>query len=194
MLNVKPYNLYQYGINLDNIDLNALGKELSCTFSTHKTKSPYWKRIFVLDQDGVSIGRITLENGQVYYFKHYKPDYIDTLSEEDKIYCRLDSILKTGHILPSDIYDKFVADAKVIADKDLEEKKAWRIANPPGKNKRKGLKRRSERWLVISMVRDWCNQQIQEEQAQEAEDDWHQQINNMYTYTEDGFCDGFTKY
>ena len=125
--------------------------------------------------------------------KHYKPRDIETLSQEDKIYCRLESVLTTGSILPSDLYDQFTTEAKNFADKDLAEKKAWRTANPPGKNKRKGLKRRSERWLVISMVRDWCNQQIQEEQTQEAEDDWHQQMNDMYTYTEDGFCDGFTK-
>jgi hypothetical protein len=25
-------------------------------------------------------------------------------------------------------------------------------------------------------------------------DDWHERMNSMYTYTEDGFCDGFTKY
>ena len=24
--------------------------------------------------------------------------------------------------------------------------------------------------------------------------DWHKRMNDMYNYTEDGFCDGFTKY
>jgi len=193
----QPYNLYPYGIDIINTDLEALAKQVGCMFTAHNTKSPEWKRIFVLDKDGVSIGKITLQNSQIYNFKHYKPDYIETISAEDKIYLRLNSLLKTGDLLPSDIYDKFVTEAKIIADKDLEEKKAWRAANPPGKNKRKGLKRRSERWLVISMVRDWCDERIQEkrahEQAQETEKAWHQKADDIYEFTEDGFCDGFTK-
>lgn len=189
------HNLYAYGANLDFIDFDFLAKELNCIFSICKTKKPRWVRIFVLSKDNVNIGKITVEDGKVYHFKHYKPDYIDTLDEEDKIYLRLDSLLKTGSMIPSTIYDQFVIDAKIIADKDLEEKKAWRAANPPvRKNNRKALKRRSERWLVTSMVRDWCNQQIQEMVAEEAEDDWHERMNDMYTYAEDGFCDGFTKY
>ena len=140
---------------LKNVNLDELGKELGCTLKISKTGSPAWKRIFVIDKDGCSIARISLENDEFYSFKHYKPYYIKTLSDEDKICLRLEKYLTTGTIVPSDIYDQLVAKAIKIADKDIAEKKAWRATNPPKKNKRKGLTRRSERFIVANLVRAW---------------------------------------
>jgi hypothetical protein len=38
--------------------------------------------------------------------------------------------------------------------------------------------------------------QMQDEMQHEIleEEAWHHRMNDMYTYTDDGFCDGFTKW
>jgi len=37
-------------------------------------------------------------------------------------------------------------------------------------------------------MQDEMQREILEEEA------WHHRMNEMYTYTDDGFCDGFTKW
>ena len=34
----------------------------------------------------------------------------------------------------------------------------------------------------------WLEEQLRQEE------EWHEMMNDLYTYNDDGFCDGFTKY
>jgi len=61
-------------------------------------------------------------------------------------------------------------------NKSLASKEEWRI---------KQLKK-SEKENII-------NEQEQQENYM-LEEDWRKRMNNMYTYDDDSFCDGFTKY
>ena len=42
----------------------------------------------------------------------------------------------------------------------------------------------------------WSNYpaNVENDQEQMINDDWHERMNSMYTYTDDGFFDVFTKY
>ena len=37
-------------------------------------------------------------------------------------------------------------------------------------------------------------EQIIQQDMEEYCEEFHERLNDMYSYTEDGFCDGFTKY
>ncbi len=113
----------------------------------------YWARVFI-KIDGVQIGRLTYrftEGLERYYTKQYKPDDYE-FDSNDLIFYQLQYYFRTGEVIAD--LPKIVADAFIMCENELKEKKQWRIDNPPTnkKKRRKALKGRNPRHVITQLV------------------------------------------
>ena len=64
-------------------DFKAIEKEIGCRFKKERTGRPDWIRLFVLDNRGCTIGRLSFQDGELFTWKSYKRDYRRDLCESD---------------------------------------------------------------------------------------------------------------
>jgi len=113
-----------------------------------RTKHNDFGRIFVIDEHGVTLGRITMYQGCYDHIKWYFRFYGE-LCESDFIAARWSYLLGTGGVLSREAWNAAITEAEEYRKKDYEEKAQWRRDNPlPGGKSRKKLRGRSVRGLI----------------------------------------------
>lgn len=141
-------------------DFKKLEKDFVCKFNIQKTGSPNWIRLFVIDSQGCSIGRLSFHNKKLFNIKCYKRNYMDTLCETDQIFFRLERYLIDKYLMPLDIYTILKKEAKEIKEKDYLEKVLWRKDNPLiDKNgnlkQRKKLQGKNIRYILKELIMNY---------------------------------------
>lgn len=125
-----------------------------------------WFYLFVQNQDGAIIGRLTFEGNRLKYIRSYKKDYHREIDETDEIFGNLYRALDGKEILGKKAFQRIWERATYLVKTDLEEKLAWREANPStrivkdknGKDKikhRKKLQGRNPRPIFHQLVKDY---------------------------------------
>jgi hypothetical protein len=117
-------------------------------------------RVFIVDQNGYSVGRMTFEfNGNHcdISVKHYKPRDYEYEPNDDDFFFMLNYYRQTGRRLLSGTLKFFERSAKWHRENDYQRKVDWRTMNPPrGKNNRKGLKKKKIKNIMQKMIDNMC--------------------------------------
>lgn len=94
-----------------------------------------WTRMFIMDSEGCSIGRLSFDGPELRAVKSYKKEHHREICETDKIFINLERSIKAGKpdILFEDTFAYIWEAAEAFVAKDLAEKQAWRDANPSTK-------------------------------------------------------------
>jgi len=106
--------------------------------------------------NGITYGRVTFKDGQLYIIKYYKPDgyEFDLDDPGECLFLRIQSFYATGHI-PSDIeIVVMVQAARLRVAKELENARQYR-AEHPARYRRKALKGRNIRFIIRAALRQF---------------------------------------
>lgn len=121
-----------------------------------KYQGKKWARVFILDKQKYSVGRITFEftdNDFRLWPKHYKPGAYEYKASDDDFFFMLMFYFNTGkRLLPTTI-SYFEQCAYQIRERDYQKKVNWRLMNPPkGKNNRKALQKKSVKNIIRQLI------------------------------------------
>ncbi|MBI9084540.1 MAG: hypothetical protein JEZ11_13150 [Desulfobacterales bacterium] len=126
------------------------------------TNHPAWKRAFITDdrREGCSIGRVSFKDGEHTDFKSYKKNYQTEVDDTDLIFMRLMRYLSDGVVVPKSVFRRFVTEANRIRKVDLDEKLAWRKANPARTRHGKPIQRgrlvgKNVRYILGELIMNW---------------------------------------
>ena len=98
--------------------------------------NPHWSRIYIENKRGVSLGIISVLNGEYYTLKCYKKDFTtDVVDETDYIFIRFEAMLNFGFNISDEMFGEFLKIATDYIEFDFEQRELWRKANP-----KKGMK------------------------------------------------------
>lgn len=86
-----------------------------------------WVRAFVKTVDGVSIGRISIEDGEIYNIKSYKREYHREIDETDFVFMRFGRYLTDGYVVPRKTFEMLAAKAEDLTVKDVNAKQYARM-------------------------------------------------------------------
>lgn len=130
-----------------------LAKQLGCEFVHVGGKvEHHWDRIFVLNSKGVTIGKITFKDGELYYLKSYKKDYRRDLCETDQIFFRLERYIQDNTIVSLEKYRQLIKVAQLIVAKDKQNKINWRRKHPRSNRPRKRLIGKNIRFVLRTLI------------------------------------------
>lgn len=120
-----------------------------------------WQFLFVLTKGGITIGRITLKDGELHSLRSYKKDYHTEIDVTDLIFFRIEKFIQSnGEVFITKYQFHLLEEkAKKWVEDDKNSKLARRRANPPkidpktGKPKRRrSIKGRSVRSVLQRMI------------------------------------------
>jgi hypothetical protein len=127
--------------------VNALGGKVDI----QRTGSSEWQRGFIV-VNGTTIGRASIKHGELSHVKWYL-FRSGTIDAREYHMDYVDYFLSTGKRLTKGVWDFYCEQARRLHLKDLEQKKAWRRANPyTGKGHRKPLAGKSERAFLNELL------------------------------------------
>jgi len=89
-----------------------------------------WKRAFMKNSEGVTIGRFTFRDGKLYSWKIYKPSHYAEFDEGDVICLRLSRYLLDGMVVPLQVCHDLISQAKLYVAQDLKARQQWRMEHP----------------------------------------------------------------
>jgi len=135
-----------------NETLNKLN-EIDLRGNLLPTGDPRYKRIFITNSDGCTIGRITILDGKYSHVKWYWKQYGDIIESDYYIFA-WDVLLYQNRIMSENEFSDILEIAEKMRSMDIERKKIWRIENPKiGNNeKRKSITGKSIRSLVCQIL------------------------------------------
>lgn len=122
-------NLAQVLHNLSRIGLRG---EARCT------QNPDYMRVFVLDSEGVTVGRITMFQGTYNHFKWYGSKIAwgtEPLLPNERIPYMWQGVAQYDRVITDEEWNAALEEGWRLARKSYEEKLAWREANPPKKKR-----------------------------------------------------------
>jgi hypothetical protein len=127
--------------------------------NVQQTGHPDYTRIFVIDKEGVSLGRITIFRGAYDHIKWYS-GIIDAHSVDQwRPTVEWDMLLQTGNILTDETWERAKRDALVMQAKEIERLKQWRRDNPArinslGKHaRRRAIERPSQKKCIRELLK-----------------------------------------
>ena len=109
-----------------------------------------WTRIFILDKNGVTIGRGSFYEGELSNLKQYRPSLFSGLIDSDSFFLRLELYLKTGKLVSEAEYDQIIQIAEQKSKDDLLAKQQLRATLP--KKKRPRLQGRGLYRIVVELL------------------------------------------
>lgn len=89
-----------------------------------------YSRIFILNMEGVSIGRITLKGSDLCSMKFYKPHDCTDIDVGDIIMIRLSKVIQGGEVITDERLCELWERAKFDCNVDYVKKQNWRRNNP----------------------------------------------------------------
>jgi len=135
--------------------------------------SQNWATIFVKDtravdeetgeNENLQVGKITVERGpnnevKIYYYKSYKPWDYEFSFYEDVIWVSLEYLLEFDATPSNEEIDDALVSAYLERNRDLQERKIWRLENPlrGKKKKRRALQGKNLKGLFHRYLIGWC--------------------------------------
>lgn len=106
------------------------------------TGHPDYVRIYVLDAQGVTLGRISIFQGAYSHIKWYSGIIEAYNVDQRRPTLAWDMLLQTGQVLTDTMWSSIKVTAQRMQEEETRKLELWRIANPPaldhlGKPKRR---------------------------------------------------------
>lgn len=105
----------------------------------------------ILDDTGTVIGYGLFKNNRLQRLKFYKPDYIKTIDDRDRLQVSIEAFVYRRVLITETVFNELVERAVVIADEDIKAKRIGRKIHPC-KYKRKKLQGRSVRRILFDLA------------------------------------------
>lgn len=142
---------------MNRADISNALQELGHTVSFVTTGHADYVRGFVLDKEGVTLGRITVYQGEYDHIKWYWRGH-GGLCESDYIIFAWRHFLDTGKVLTRERYDGLIHQAEELQQADYDRKVQWRRDNLyTGNGRRRRLQRRNIRMFMGELLEKQAN-------------------------------------
>jgi hypothetical protein len=103
--------------------------------------------------DGITYGRVTFKNGELYNVKHYKPEQypFDEKDPGEFLFLRIKTFYAKGAVLSYREIHGFLKEARALVVRQLEEAQRYRDENPAA-HRRKKLRGKNVRFVLRDIL------------------------------------------
>jgi hypothetical protein len=127
------------GCPMNETEALAALKAIGLRGDVQETGSPDWRRIFMIDEKGVSHGRLSLYRGELTNVKFYVSAVSDgpQILPDERLPFAWRMWIERGELLTLRDWAQALGRAREMACEERDQKQAWRDANPKPKPRKK---------------------------------------------------------